>query len=612
MATSGSFGMSGGGYNSTFSWSLNSQSIANNSSEIGWWWDANWAGTTLIISSQAALWVDGGEVFRNAYNTSRRMYGGRQASGTRTIGHNSNGTRGFGASGEAAFYQYALNAWGSGSWDLPTIPRHGNITNVSGNINDETTNPWIEFSNPAGGNTEAFFELPDLTGTTRYAFRSGIGSRYTWTLSEAEKNALRAAMPNKTSTKLRYVYGNYVGGYWVHRTWDATISIINANPVFTDFNYKDNSSTVVAITGNDQVLVQGKSTLLATITTAQKMVAKKSATPSTYSFQFGSANVSAAYSATAAVSASLGAAASNGVQRLTVRAHDSRSNSASAFKDITVIPYATPIINATVERENGFEAQTTLSIAGSFSLVKVNDVTKNAVSTSSGVKYRYKRSDTSTWGNWTNVTASVASDGKITVADILMNNDNNHQWDFEVSITDKFGTTTTALTLSVGIPVFYIDKDGYASMNGMPDKTRQRKGLFIQPNDLLFDLIYPVGSIYMSVNSVNPSTLFGGTWVPFAAGRTIVGVDTTQTEFNAVEKTGGSKTVTLNVNQIPSHSHALTNATNVIRSSVTGGSYSGGSVTFGVSNITEQSVGGSQSHSNLQPFVTTYLWKRVS
>lgn len=57
----------------------------------------------------------------------------------------------------------------------------------------------------------------------------------------------------------------------------------------------------------------------------------------------------------------------------------------------------------------------------------------------------------------------------------------------------------------------------------------------------IFNAIYPVGSIYMSVNSANPSTLFGGTWVSWGSGRVPVGVDATQTEFDVVEETGGEK-----------------------------------------------------------------------
>lgn len=53
---------------------------------------------------------------------------------------------------------------------------------------------------------------------------------------------------------------------------------------------------------------------------------------------------------------------------------------------------------------------------------------------------------------------------------------------------------------------------------------------------------YPIGSIYLSVNDTNPSNWFGGTWEQISKGRTLVGVDTSDTDFNTVKKTGGEKT----------------------------------------------------------------------
>lgn len=71
----------------------------------------------------------------------------------------------------------------------------------------------------------------------------------------------------------------------------------------------------------------------------------------------------------------------------------------------------------------------------------------------------------------------------------------------------------------------------------------------------IFDAIYPIGTIYMSVNNVDPGTLFGGTWVEWGQGRVPVGVDTQQEEFNTVSKMGGDKTHTLTTAQMPSHTH---------------------------------------------------------
>lgn len=67
--------------------------------------------------------------------------------------------------------------------------------------------------------------------------------------------------------------------------------------------------------------------------------------------------------------------------------------------------------------------------------------------------------------------------------------------------------------------------------------------------------VYPIGSIYISINDTNPATLFGGTWQQFGKGRTLVGVDENDNDFNIVQKTGGEKTHQLTINELPSHTH---------------------------------------------------------
>ncbi len=72
----------------------------------------------------------------------------------------------------------------------------------------------------------------------------------------------------------------------------------------------------------------------------------------------------------------------------------------------------------------------------------------------------------------------------------------------------------------------------------------------------LTDKIYPVGSIYMSVSSTDPATIFGGTWVQIANGKML----RTAGGNIAAEDTGGSDTVTLATANLPSHTHTATSA----------------------------------------------------
>lgn len=122
-------------------------------------------------------------------------------------------------------------------------------------------------------------------------------------------------------------------------------------------------------------------------------------------------------------------------------------------------------------------------------------------------------------------------------------------------------------------------------------------------------MIYPVGSIYMSVNSTNPSLLFGGTWVAWGTGRVPVGVDTSQTEFNTVEKIGGSKF-------LQNHTHYMG------KQAGTGSDTSWGfpsEQNTNMGNIRTQTPVDTHGNAittgdsgNLQPYITCYMWKRTA
>jgi microcystin-dependent protein len=182
----------------------------------------------------------------------------------------------------------------------------------------------------------------------------------------------------------------------------------------------------------------------------------------------------------------------------------------------------------------------------------------------------------------------------------------------------------------------------------------------------------PVGHIRLETTNTNPSEYLGfGTWQLWGQGRVPIGIDTNDTDFNTVEKTGGSKTVslteaqmpshthsynksatttgstTLNINQIPSHNHSIemagtrldTNGNNIFRMQTNTPTSGGGFWNLGLArtgdgthdaNITKTgggqghthsitssstntgSKGSGQAHNNMQPYITCYMWKRVA
>lgn len=194
-------------------------------------------------------------------------------------------------------------------------------------------------------------------------------------------------------------------------------------------------------------------------------------------------------------------------------------------------------------------------------------------------------------------------------------------------IIQDFSVVNTDL-ISEGASNKYVTLQEKVNIGTIPDKVDKEEGKGLSTNDYtdldqsevakiknLLNLTYPVGSIYMSVNNTNPKSLFGGTWEEFAKGKTLIGVDTTQTEFNTVEKTGGEKTHKLTTLEMPAHAHDWNgySAGNLYSGSGSSVTYAlfGNDTWSGDASNGMQSIGGDKPHNNLQPYITCYMWKRT-
>jgi hypothetical protein len=134
------------------------------------------------------------------------------------------------------------------------------------------------------------------------------------------------------------------------------------------------------------------------------------------------------------------------------------------------------------------------------------------------------------------------------------------------------------------------------------------------------DVVYPVGAIFTTVtayaNSAAVVTAIGGTtWVAFGAGKVLVGLDASDTDFDTAGSStgsagsGGAKTHTLTTSEIPAHTHDI----KMRREGVAG---TGQTVLYDTNNelaaIPTQSEGGGGAHNNVQPYITVYFWKRTA
>ncbi|MGF2943471.1 phage baseplate protein [Enterococcus xiangfangensis] len=125
---------------------------------------------------------------------------------------------------------------------------------------------------------------------------------------------------------------------------------------------------------------------------------------------------------------------------------------------------------------------------------------------------------------------------------------------------------------------------------------------------MISDLTYPTGSIYTSVVSTSPATLFGGIWERFAKGQTLVGVNESDADFFA-GKSGGEKKHRLTLDEMPSHQHPTTSDGEQMLYTQAGGT--NGTTTSGIKTyvgasetLKTGSVGNDTEHNNLQPYIT--------
>lgn len=137
-------------------------------------------------------------------------------------------------------------------------------------------------------------------------------------------------------------------------------------------------------------------------------------------------------------------------------------------------------------------------------------------------------------------------------------------------------------------------------------------GLFGNFKAVGLDNFYPIGSIYQSTAPTNPSTFMGGTWQRFGQGRVLVGVSENEGEFNAPNKTGGAKTHTLTIDEMPSHSHRQVVTANEGNTAIRRDHSSDGGSSPYDQGINTGSAGGGQAHNNLQPYITVYMWQRIA
>ena len=330
---------------------------------------------------------------------------------------------------------------------------------------------------------------------------------------------------------------------------------------------------------------------------------------------------------------------------------DSRGRvSAEASVSITVTAYSPPYFNSSLSQRclsNG-----TLDDDGTYihALVSFGYSTcggKNTLKTS--VQYKQVSAE-----QWTDAGVTFTSNTAFTYGKGQISTETSY--DVRYTLEDAFSTISVQEIVSTAAVVMDFKSGGKGVAIGKVSESDNTfevaenwdvkvYGMLLKEYIQQFaKTMYPVGSIYLSVSPTNPSTYFGGTWVAWGSGRVPVGINTSDSNFNTVEKTGGASAVPLTTSQMPSHTHTFTGSSTTTNSAgghthnigcdtdggagssrytVHSAGTSGAQATSPTSSAgahthsltpkgKNANTGGGGSHTNLQPYIVCYMWKRTA
>lgn len=436
MATSGSFNTTGyQGRYLTFAWSVSSQNVASNSTTISWTLKgAGTASSSWYRSGNFKVVINGSTVYSSS--TRIQLYDGTLvASGNYTMTHDTAGNKTFSASAEAGIYTVAVNCSGSGTFTLPQIARAAKIT-AAPNFTD-IENPTINYQNSAGNSASSLQACISLTGSTdniSYRDIPKTGTSYTFNLTEAERNVLRAAAPNSNTLSVIFYIKTIISGQTFYETATRTMTIVNAAPSMANPTYQDSNSTTTAITENNQKIIQKQSSLTIAIPAA---TAQKYATITKYQVTINGVTREQA----AAGNMSWGVLDVSQNIAATVKAIDSRGNSVTKSMQITVEAWQQPYAVISCSRENNFYTDTVLNVSPTVSSLSG----KNSVI----IQEQHKKTTDSSYSALVNVPAST---------DTTLQLDNKYDWNVKIIVSDRLSSTTYNLTVQKGMPIVYYDR----------------------------------------------------------------------------------------------------------------------------------------------------------
>ena len=414
----------------TLSWSA-TQSISNNTSTISWTLSTDGGYSSWMTERTVYVDIDGERVFSKTEAVDR--YRGTIATGTKSISHNSDGTRSFSVSLGAAIYYSSVECTGSQTFTLDTIARASTLSASDGTLGTKTT---LTADRKSSSFTHTLtWECGSYSGTL--ATKSSATS---WPFTPELK--LASVAPYGQKVYCTYTLSTYNGSTLVGTdSKSAWFTIPSSVKPSCTLSLSD-SKGYASIYGG---YIQGESQLSVTINATQ-------AYGSPISRYSASAN-GVTYSTQTFTTSVLKTVGTNTISATVI---DGRERPGSVSSNITVLAYSRPqITKLKVRRCN---ADGTENDRGGYGKISFHcTITPLSNKNTRSCSLRYRQSGATAWINAPAITLS-AYDQDCNPPVIQMSD--AHSYEVQINLTDAFETTSAVTSISTGYCLYHIPASG--------------------------------------------------------------------------------------------------------------------------------------------------------
>lgn len=427
---------------SNISITQNSQNIANNKSNITVRVQVTTTGESYNgYSKPGTCTIDG-----TSYNFSHNIpYQATTTIFEKTldVAHDSNGEKTVYASFSFQTGISAGTITGSTSKKLTTIPRASEVSLSKKNFNIGETITIYTNRKSANFTHTAVIKFNGQTVRTQ----TGIDdASYSWNTNE-----LFAKIPNQNQANGTVELTTYSGGTKIGTSTvvDFTGHVVDSDPVFNNFDCEDTNTMTKTLTGSNQKYIRKYSNLKVTITSANKMTTKNSATPKYYNIVVGNKIEKLDYS-TSEISKTINNMDDNTV---TVFAVDSRGNQKDKTKALDIVEYSETVLQSVkIERKEGIGETVLISLSGKYANINFGAKTNTVKS----IQFRKKSKTATEFGSWVEIKQLVtintengtfSCDSKeITGQTFTLGT----EYDIEVQVKDELSSDTEPVSLNSG------------------------------------------------------------------------------------------------------------------------------------------------------------------